>query len=89
MERTAQETAVLVGMDALRIALGKPTVNFTPSEVVTWLTIMLARDHIRPDTDNRSGRQSPRPPGGGHQCAVSVESSFTSPSASRSGRRSI
>jgi hypothetical protein len=38
---TAQETAVCMGFDAMRIALGKEPKVFSADEVMTWLKIML------------------------------------------------
>lgn len=40
--RSPQEFAVCMGMDALRICLGKEPRNFTPAEVVRWMNVMLA-----------------------------------------------
>jgi hypothetical protein len=44
-----QERAVCLGMDALRLCLGKPTKNFTPAQVAQFIQRRAA------DAERRSG----------------------------------
>ncbi len=39
-ERSADEFATCMAMDAFRLARGNPTLNFTPDEVIRWLKAM-------------------------------------------------
>lgn len=38
--RDAETTAVLMGMDALRICIGIAPINFTRAEVLRWIRLM-------------------------------------------------
>jgi hypothetical protein len=38
--KSSEETAVLMGMDALRICIGMAPVNFTRAEVLRWIRAM-------------------------------------------------